>query len=214
MAAPPTLHLLRHPLAEHKISLVRDRSTPSDRIRTLVEELGVLLALEATRDLPANEVAFETPLEEMRARRVREDDVVVVPILRAGLGMMGGVLRMIPGARVGFLGYERNEETLMPHAYYRKLPPESTRSLHLVLDPMVGTGGTAGAALADLQAQGVKRIVLLCLIVSRSGAMRLGAEYPGVPIHAAALDERLDERGYIRPGLGDAGDRIFSTAEE
>ncbi len=206
-----TLRVVRHPLVQHKLSLVRDRSTPPERMRMLVEEISLLLTMSATRELPTEEVVFHTPLEETRADRIREEDVVVVPILRAGLGMAGGVLRLIPGARVGYLGFERNEETLEARCYYQKLPPGSAGSLHLVVDPMVGTGGTTAAALADLRAQGVKRIALLCLIASLPGASRLAAEHPETPIYAAALDERLDERGYLRPGLGDAGDRLYGT---
>ncbi len=209
--APSTLRVVRHPLIEHKLSLARDRSTPPERMRALVEEIALLLTVHATRELPTEEVVFNTPLDETRAERIREEGVVVVPILRAGLGMVGGVLRLIPGARVGFLGFERNEETLEANCYYRKLPPDSAGSLHLVVDPMVGTGGTAAAALAELRARGVDRIALLCLIASPEGAARLAAQDPGTPIFAAALDERLDARGYLRPGLGDAGDRLFGT---
>ena len=169
------------------------------------------MTFQATRGLEGEEVTFATPLEETRARRIREDRLVVVPILRAGLGMVEGVLRLIPGARVGHLGFYRNEETLQPVRYYGKLPPEPERFSFLLVDPMVGTGGTACASVADLKARGVRDIVLMCLIAAPEGATRLAVEHPDVPIYAAALDRRLNERGYILPGLGDAGDRLFGT---
>ena len=206
-----TLEVVEHPLIEHKLSLMRDRRTGHIRIRELVTEITLLMTFRATRDLVGEEVAFETPLEEMRARRIREDQLVVAPILRAGLGMVEGVLRLVPGARVGHLGFYRNEETLQPVRYYGKLPPDPGRFSFLLLDPMLGTGGTASASISDLREQGVKEIVFMCLVAAPEGAARLAEEHPDVPVYAAALDRRLNEQGYILPGLGDAGDRLFGT---
>ena len=209
--ADPTIKVVEHPLIEHKLSFVRDRSTGPKRMRELVEEITLLMTFHATRTLQGEEEAFETPLEEMRARRIREDRIVVVPILRAGLGMVEGVLRLLPGAQVGHLGFYRNEETLQPVRYYGKLPPRPERFSHLLVDPMLGTGGTACASVADLKSRGVRDIAMMCLIAAPEGASRLAAEHPDVPVYAAALDRRLNDRGYIVPGLGDAGDRLFGT---
>ena len=206
-----TIEVVEHPLIEHKLSLVRDRNTGPKRMRELVEEITLLMTFRVTQGLQGEEVTLETPLEEMRARRIREDGLVVVPILRAGLGMVEGVLRLIPGARVGYLGFYRNEETLQPVRYYGKLPPRPERFSALLVDPMLGTGGTACAAVADLKSRGVQDIVIMCLVAAPEGAARLAAEHPDVPVYAAALDRQLNEHGYIVPGLGDAGDRLFGT---
>lgn len=206
-----TLRVVKHPLIEHKLSLLRDAGTEGRRFRELVREITVLMTFQATESLEGDEVAFRTPLEAMRARRIREDEVVVVPVLRAGLGMVEGILQLIPGARVGHLGFERDEETLQPHRYYGKLPPEAHRFTFLLVDPMLGTGGTASASIADLKERGAGSIVFICLVAAPEGAARLAGEHPDVPIHAAALDRQLNEHGYILPGLGDAGDRLYGT---
>lgn len=206
-----TLEVVEHPLIEHKLSLMRDSRTGHIRIRELVTEITLLMTFRATRDLVGEEVAFETPLEEMRARRIREDRLVVAPILRAGLGMVEGVLRLVPGARVGHLGFYRDEETLQPVRYYGKLPADPGRYSFLLLDPMLGTGGTASASISDLRERGVREITFMCLVAAPEGAERLAKEHPDVPVYAAALDRRLNEKGYILPGLGDAGDRLFGT---
>lgn len=206
-----TLEVVRHPLIEHKLSLLRDRGTGSRRFRALLEEVTLLLTFHATRHLTGEEVTFDTPLETMRARRIREDRLVVVPILRAGLGMVEGVLRLIPGARVGHLGFFRNEETLRPVRYYGKLPPDPARRSFLLVDPMLGTGGTATAATTELKERGARDIRLMCLVAAPEGAARMAEAHPDVPVHTAALDRRLSDVGYILPGLGDAGDRIFGT---
>ena len=206
-----TLTVVEHPLIEHKLSFMRDRHTGHKRIRELVTEITLLMTFHATRGLVGAEVAFETPLEEMRARRIREDLLVVVPVLRAGLGMVEGVLRLVPGARVGHLGFYRNEETLQPVRYYGKLPPDPERFSYLLVDPMLGTGGTACASIADLKERGAREISFICLVASPEGAARLTEEHPDVPVYAAALDRQLNEKGYILPGLGDAGDRLFGT---
>ena len=206
-----TLEVVQHPLIEHKLSLLRDKRTGSRQFRTLLEEVTLLLAFHATRHLEGEEVTFDTPLETMRARRIREDRLVVVPILRAGLGMVEGVLRLIPGARVGHLGFYRNEETLQPVRYYGKVPPRPADFDFLVVDPMLGTGGTATAATSELKERGARDIRMMCLVAAPEGAARMAGAHPDVPIYTAALDRRLNDVGYILPGLGDAGDRIFGT---
>ena len=208
-----TLTVVKHPLIEHKLSLLRDEKTGGRRFRELVDEITVLVAFRATEalDLESEEVDFRTPVEATRARRIREDRLVVVPILRAGLGMVAGVLRLIPGARSGHLGFYRNEETLQPECYYGNLPPEPQRFTFLLVDPMLGTGGTATASIAELKAQGIARIVFMCLVAAPEGASRVASEHPDVPVFAAVLDRKLNDRGFIVPGLGDAGDRLFGT---
>ena len=206
-----TLTVVDHPLVEHKLSLLRDVRTSGKRFRELMHEISMLMTFRVTETLEGEEISFETPLEATRAVRIREDHVVVVPILRAGLGMVEGVLRLIPGARVGHLGFYRNEETLQPVRYYGKLPPNPERFTFLLVDPMLGTGGTASASIGDLKARGATRIAFMCLVAAPEGAARLAREHVDVPIYTAALDRQLDENGYILPGLGDAGDRLFGT---
>lgn len=207
----PTLEVIRHPLIEHKLSHLRDRRTGSRRFRELLEEVTLLMTFRATRHLEGEAVTVETPLETARYRRVREDRLVVVPILRAGLGMVEGVLRLVPGARVGHLGFYRDEETLRPVRYYGKLPADSGRRSFLLVDPMLGTGGTATAAASELKKRGARDIRLMCLVAAPEGAARMAEFHPDVPVFAAALDRRLNDAGYILPGLGDAGDRLFGT---
>lgn len=207
----PTLEVVRHPLIEHKLSHLRDKRTGNTRFKALLEEVTLLMTFHATRHLEGEETAFDTPLESMTARRVREDRLVVVPILRAGLGMVEGVLRLVPGARVGHLGFYRNEETLQPVRYYGKLPPDPESRSFLMVDPMLGTGGTATAAASELKERGARDIRFMCLVAAPEGAARMAEVHPDVPVYAAALDRRLSDIGYILPGLGDAGDRIFGT---
>ena len=209
--SPPTLEVIRHPLVEHKLSHLRDRRTGGRRFKALLEEVTLLMTVHATRDLVGEPVTFDTPLATTRARRVQEDRLVVVPILRAGLGMVEGVLGLIGGARVGHLGFFRDEESLEPVRYYGRLPPDPGRRVFLLVDPMLATGGTATAAAGELKACGGRDIRFLCLVAAPEGAARMAEEHPDVPVYAAALDRRLDERGYIVPGLGDAGDRLFGT---
>ena len=206
-----TLEVVHHPLIEHKLSYLRDKRTGSEHFRALLAEISVLMTFHVTRNLRGEEVTVETPLEHTRARRISEDRLVVVPILRAGLGMVEGVLRLIPGARVGHLGFYRNEETLQPVRYYGKLPPKPERLSFLLVDPMLGTGGTATAAVSELKQQGASDIRFMCLVAAPEGAARMAEAHPDVPIHTAALDRQLNDIGYILPGLGDAGDRIFGT---
>ncbi len=207
----PTLEVVRHPLIEHKLSHLRDRRTGSRRFRELVEEVTLLMTFRATRHLEGEAVTVETPLETARYRRIREDRLVVVPVLRAGLGMVEGVLRLVPGARVGHLGFYRDEETLRPVRYYGKLPPDPGRRSFLLVDPMLGTGGTATAAASELKERGARDIRFMCLVAAPEGAARMAEFHPDVPVYAAALDRRLNDAGYIVPGLGDAGDRLFGT---
>ena len=207
----PTLEVVRHPLIEHKLSWLRDRRTGNRQFKALLEEVTLLMTFHATRHLKGEEATFDTPLETMRARRIHEDRLVVVPVLRAGLGMVEGVLRLIPGARVGHLGFYRNEETLEPVRYYGKLPPAPAQRSFLLVDPMLGTGGTATAAASELKQQGARDIRFMCLVAAPEGAARMADAHPDVPVYTAALDRKLNEVGYIVPGLGDAGDRIFGT---
>lgn len=207
----PSPIVVDHPLVRDKLSRLRDRRTPTKRFRELVNEVSMLMTFQATQDLAEHEVTVETPLESTRATCVREEEVVVVPILRAGLGMLEGVLRVIPGARVGHVGLERDEDTLVATRYYAKLPSGAEHALHFLVDPMLGTGGSASAAVAWLKERGVLDIRLICLLASPEGLARLEAEHPGVPVYVAAVDRQLSEAGYLLPGLGDAGDRMFGT---
>ena len=206
-----TLEVVHHPLIEHKLSFLRDQRTGSGHFRALLEEVTQLLTFRATSDLRGEEVSIETPLEVTRCRRIREDRIVVVAVLRAGLGMVDPVLRLIPGARVGHLGFYRNEETLQPVRYYGKLPPEPERRTFLLVDPMLGTGGTAVAATSELKEHGARDIRLMCLVAAPEGAAHMARVHADVRIYTAALDRELNDIGYIVPGLGDAGDRIFGT---
>lgn len=206
-----TLEMVRHPLIEHQLSFLRDSRTATREFTEGLERVTLLLTCHATRGLEGEEVTVETPLETTRARRIREDRLVVVPILRAGLGMVEGVRKLIPGIRVGHLGFYRNEETLQPVRYYGKLPPDSGSFTWLVVDPMLGTGGTAAAAVAELKAHGATDIRMMCLVASPEGAARMSERHPDVPVYTAALDRQLNPVGYIVPGLGDAGDRLFGT---
>lgn len=210
-AATPNLTVLDHPLVQHKVALLRDKRTNTRDFKELVAEVGMLLAYEATRDLPSAEVAVETPLELSTGRQVDGKNLVLVPILRAGLGFVDGITRLLPTARVGHVGLYRDHDTLAPHQYYFKLPPSGPATRFLVLDPMLATGGSAVAAVGKLKEAGGKDIRFLCLVAAPEGVKALHAAHPDVRIYAAALDRQLDAHGYILPGLGDAGDRLFGT---
>ncbi|MDT8339905.1 MAG: uracil phosphoribosyltransferase [Longimicrobiales bacterium] len=207
----PRFHLADHPLIQHKLSHLRDQATPLRDMQALASEITTLLICEATRGLETEEVRIRTPMEATTARRIRGKKPVLVPILRAGLGMVPGACALIPGARVGHVGLYRNEETLEPVEYYVKIPPSPSERLFLVLDPMLATGGSASAALRLLKSHGARSLMLLCLVAAPEGVRRLEEDHPDVAVHAAALDRELNERGYILPGLGDAGDRLFGT---
>ena len=205
------LVLLDHPLIQHKVAHLRRQSTATKTFKELVGEIAMLMAYEATRDLEMEEVEVVTPLETATGRRIRGKKLVVVPILRAGLGMVDGIVHLVPGARVGHVGLFRDEETLEPVEYYLKVPPDAEHRDFLLLDPMLATGGSATAAVRALKARGAVSIRFMCLVAAPEGVERMEAEHPEVTVYAAALDRELDENGYIRPGLGDAGDRLFGT---
>jgi uracil phosphoribosyltransferase len=200
-----------HPLVQHKLGLLRDQSTPTQVFRQLVDELTLLLTYEATKDLATEEVEIETPLERTSVQRISGKKVAVCPILRAGVGMLDGVLSLISGARVGFIGLYRNEETLEPVEYYVKLPQDIARRDVILLDPMLATGNSTAAAVATVKRAGAQSIRLIAIIAAPEGIERLQAEHPDVTIVVAAIDRELNDRGYILPGLGDAGDRLYGT---
>lgn len=206
----PNLTVLDHPLIQHKLALLRDKRTPTKEFRALVSEIAMLMTYEVTRDLPTWPVDVETPLETARCRMVAGKKLTLVPILRAGLGMVDGISQLIPSARIGHIGLYRDHETLKPVSYYFKVPREATRDFFL-LDPMLATGGSAVAAVQQLKDAGATRIRLLCIVAAPEGVQDLLTAHPEVPVFAAALDRQLNEHGYILPGLGDAGDRIFGT---
>jgi len=205
------LTLVDHPLVQHKLSVLRDRETDTLTFRQLVGELAALLTYEATRALDLEPIEVETPLERAQQWKVSGKKLAVVPIFRAGLGMLDAVLDLIPVARVGFVGLYRNEETLEPVEYYAKLPTDLAERDALVLDPMLATGGSASAACSLLTRKGVRRMTVVCLVAAPEGLARFSADHPSVQIVAAARDRELNELGYILPGLGDAGDRLFGT---
>ena len=203
--------ILDHPLVQHKISLLRSKRTGTKEFRDLVGEIATLMCYEATRDLPTEEVEIETPIAIARTRMLSGRKLAFVPILRAGLGMVDGMLTLVPAAKVGHIGLYRNEETLEPVEYYCKLPEDIGERDVIVLDPMLATGGSACDAITLIKKRGARSIKFLCLIAAPEGVARLQETQPDVEIYIAAMDEKLNENGYIVPGLGDAGDRIFGT---
>jgi uracil phosphoribosyltransferase len=207
----PNLTVLTHPLIQHKLSFLRSRETSTKLFKELVDEIAMLMAYEVTRDLEVEPVDVETPLETAHCHRIRGKKLAVVPILRAGLGMVDGILRLMPGARVGHIGLYRNETTLEPVEYFVKLPPDRMERDFILVDPMLATGGSASAAVTMLRSRGAQRVRFMCLVAAPQGVRTMLGDHPDVPVYAAALDDRLDENGYIRPGLGDAGDRLFGT---
>jgi uracil phosphoribosyltransferase len=200
-----------HPLVQHKLGLLRDKTTPTQVFRQLVDELTLLLTYEATKDMATEESEIETPLERTTVQRISGKKVAVCPILRAGVGMLDGVLSLISGARVGFIGLYRNEDTLEPVEYYVKLPQDIAERDVLILDPMLATGNSTAAAVATVKRAGAQSIRLIAIIAAPEGIERLQFEHPDVAIVVAAIDRELNERGYIVPGLGDAGDRLYGT---
>ena len=205
------VEIVDHPLIQHKISLLRDRNTGTKEFRDLVSEVAMLLCYEATRDLPTEEVEVETPIALARTKVLAGRKLALVPILRAGLGMVDGMLRLIPAAKVGHIGLYRNEETLQPVEYYCKLPKDIAEREVIVLDPMLATGGSAADAITQIKKRGAKHIKFIGLIGAPEGVEALRTAHPDVQIYLGALDECLDQKGYIVPGLGDAGDRIYGT---
>jgi len=213
MAAPrfPNLTILDHPLIQHKLTLLRAKGKSTRDFKQLVNEIAMLMAYEVTKDLPTEDVPIETPLERTTGRQVAGKKLALVPILRAGLGMVEGITQLIPSARVGHIGVYRDHESLQPVSYYFKVPTGGEERDFIVLDPMLATGGSASAAITKLKQAGAHRIRLLSLVAAPDGVERMLRDHPDVPVFVAALDRTLNERGYILPGLGDAGDRLFGT---
>ena len=206
----PNATILQHPLIEHKLAILRSRDTPNPLFRETLEELSYLLVYEITRDLALKPVRIQTPLAPCDAQQLAEQ-VLLVPILRAGLGMVDGILDLIPSAKVGHVGVYRDEKTLLPVEYYCKLPPGAETMRVFLLDPMLATGGSLAYGIARLKEKGIRQIVVVSILAAPEGLAALHAAHPDVKIYAAMLDARLDERGYILPGLGDCGDRLFGT---
>ena len=200
-----------HPLIHHKMAILRDKRTTSKQFRELIEEISTLMAYEAMRDLPLKEVEVETPLTTAKFKMIAGKKLAIVPILRAGLGMVDGILALVPSARVGHIGLYRDHETLEPHEYYCKLPADVASRQVILLDPMLATGGSASAAIQFIKDRGCSSIKLMNIIAAPEGIERVQKDHPDVNIYCGCLDERLNENGYILPGLGDAGDRIFGT---
>lgn len=206
-----TVHIISHPLVQHKLTIIRDKNTGPKDFRELVEEVSLLMAYEVTRDMPLEEVVVETPMGPTKGQTISGKKVGIIPILRAGLGMVNGILRLIPTAKVGHVGLYRDPETLQPVEYYCKLPADVEERELIVIDPMLATGGSASAAITYLKDRGAHNIKLVCLLAAPEGIKLIQDEHPDVDIFTAAVDERLNEHGYIVPGLGDAGDRLFGT---
>ena len=207
----PTLHIVNHPLVQHKLSVMRDKNTSVKDFRTLVGEIAMLLTYEATRDLPMTTKTIETPLCSYEAPVLAGKKMAIVPILRAGLGMVDGMLTLIPAAKVGHIGLYRDEETAKPIEYFCKLPCDISEREVIVVDPMLATGGSAIDAVSMIKKHGAANIKFMCIIAAPEGLAAFGKVHPDVKVYVGALDEKLNDRNYIVPGLGDAGDRIFGT---
>lgn len=207
---PGALTIVSHPVLDERLATLRDEATPHGAFRGALHAAAGILAVEATRDLPTIQREIATPLERTSARRL-EAELIVVPVLRAGLAMVEGFLALLPDARVGHVGMQRDEDTLEPSGYFERLPPTVGEGIVFLLDPMLATGGSAVASLARLRANGARRLRLVCLVAAPEGVRAVNDAHPDVPIFTAALDRELDDNGYIRPGLGDAGDRVFGT---
>ena len=205
------VHILDHPLIRHKLAIIRNKDTDTKTFREVVKEIATLMAYESFKDVPTQEIEVETPLETTKQTVVKENSVAIVPILRAGLGMVDGVLSLFPAAKVGHIGLYRDEETLEPQEYYCKLPSGIEEKVVMVVDPMLATGGSAYDAIKMLKKRGCKNIKLMSIIAAPEGVERVAEAYPDVEIYVSTLDRCLNENGYILPGLGDAGDRIFGT---
>ena len=205
------VHVFDHPLIQHKLSILRDKDTGAKAFRELVSEIATLMCYEATRDLPMEEVLIETPVATAKCRHIAGKKLAIVPILRAGLGMVDGMFTLMPNVKVGHIGLYRDPQTLEPVKYYYKMPPDISERDVIIVDPMLATGGSAAAAAMFLKEDGVKHIKLMSIIAAPEGVQRMQSEHPDVDIFVAALDDNLNDHGYIVPGLGDAGDRIFGT---
>lgn len=206
-----TLHVIEHPLIEHKLSIMRDKETGTKDFKELLNEISMLMGYELTRDLPLEDKLIETPICKMTAKKISGKKLAIVPILRAGLGMVDGLTRLVPVAKVGFIGLYRDPTTHEPVEYYCKLPEDIDKRIVIVVDPMLATGGSAIDAVNMLKKRGCSNIRMMNLVVAPEGVKKFQEAHPDVDIYAAALDERLNEHAYIVPGLGDAGDRIFGT---
>ena len=205
------VHVIDHPLIQHKLTFMRKKETGSKDFRELLEEISMLMTYEITRDFPLEEVEIETPVSKCKAKVLAGKKVGVVPILRAGLGMLSGVMNMMPAAKVGHVGLYRDPETLKPVEYYCKMPSDIADRMLIVVDPMLATGGSSSAALELLKQKGARSMILMCLVAAPEGIRLVNKEHPDVPVYVAAIDDHLNDKGYIVPGLGDAGDRIFGT---
>ena len=205
------LHIMDHPLIQHKLTLIRDKRTGPKEFRELVDEVATLMGYEVTRDLPLTEIDIETPVSPAKSKVIAGKKLGIVPVLRAGLGMVDGILKLVPAARVGHVGLYRDPETLNPVEYYCKLPADIVERTLIVLDPMLATGGSASAAIKFLKDYGCTSIQLMCLIAAPEGIERIQKDHPDIDIYVSAVDEKLNDHGYIVPGLGDAGDRLFGT---
>lgn len=204
------LHIIDHPLVQHKLSIMRDKTTSTMKFRDLLQEISMLMGYEITRDFPLTYEDIETPLMPMKAPKIAGKKVVIVPILRAGLGMVDGLMKLMPSARIGHIGLYRDEETCLPQFYYYKMPSGKERTV-ILTDPMLATGGSACDAISRLKNDGYTNIKMMCLVASPQGVKAVEAQHPDVDIFLASLDDDLNDKNYILPGLGDAGDRIFGT---
>ncbi|EAD5868765.1 uracil phosphoribosyltransferase [Listeria innocua] len=205
------VHVINHPLVQHKLTIIRDKNTGTKAFRELVDEVATLMAYEITRDMELEDIQVKTPLQTTTAKTLTGKKLGVVPILRAGLGMQDGILKLIPAAKVGHVGLYRDHDTLEPVEYFVKLPSDVEERLFIVVDPMLATGGSAIMAIDCLKKRGARNMKFMCLVAAPEGVKALQEAHPDVEIYVAGLDEKLDENGYIRPGLGDAGDRLFGT---
>ena len=205
------VHILSHPLIRHKLAIIRNKETDTKTFREVICELATLMAYESFKDFPTQEIEVETPLEKVKQTVVKENSIAIVPILRAGLGMVEGILSLFPAAKVGHIGLYRDEETLEPKEYYCKLPQGIENKVVMVVDPMLATGGSAVDAIKMLKKRGCKRIKLMSIIAAPQGVQKVAEAHPDVEVFISTLDRTLNEHGYILPGLGDAGDRIFGT---
>lgn len=205
------VHILDHPLIRHKVAIIRDKNTSTKQFREVISEIATLMTYEAFKEVPTQQITVETPLETVEQTVVKENSIAIVPILRAGLGMVDGILSLFPAAKVGHIGMYRNEETLEPQEYYCKLPQGIEDKVVMLVDPMLATGGSAIDAITLLKKRGCKHIKFLAIIGAPEGVEKIHAAHPDVEVYVSTLDRQLNENGYILPGLGDAGDRIFGT---
>lgn len=205
------VHILDHPLIRHKVAIIRDKNTSTKQFREVISEIATLMAYEAFKEVPTQQITVETPLETVEQTVVKENSIAIVPILRAGLGMVDGIFTLFPAAKVGHIGMYRNEETLEPQEYYCKLPQGIEDKVVMLVDPMLATGGSAIDAITLLKKRGCKHIKFLAIIGAPEGVEKVHAAHPDVEVYVSTLDRQLNENGYILPGLGDAGDRIFGT---